>query len=173
MTFAGLILFVLGVMAVFIVVRSWVESDRERARLRAEIEAERRHEQERKAAHRRNLTQATAARKATEDAKRLERQQLKAAGPPAKLGTWRIDYRDIEGTVTRRTVRLLKLMPRNRQLEAWCELRGDKRTFWIDSIIEAVDLATGEILDMDEWIGQQAAERKRQRASSATWPPDV
>lgn len=61
---------------------------------------------------------------------------------------WRIRYVDAEGVTTERVIKVIALVPETGHIDAWCELRGDTRTFVASRVQEAVDVETGEIVDL-------------------------
>jgi len=78
-----------------------------------------------------------------------------------------IEYCDIEGRETTRTVQVLGYTPPGLEedeeislIAAWCEKRRDYRTFLFQRVLSAADPDTGEIIDdFEEWL--RAAGRKR------------
>lgn len=83
---------------------------------------------------------------------------LDDAAPPAPalqlLGTTvAIDYEDDAGEVTRRPIRIIRVVERSaRYIEAYCLLRKAPRTFRADRIIGAFDPETGEVVALAEWL---------------------
>lgn len=80
-----------------------------------------------------------------DDPKEAERQFFRAQARTV-LAELRLTYIDLGGAMTNREVIVFKVYPRLRKFEAFCRLRQGQRTFYFDSVKEAVDLATGEII---------------------------
>jgi hypothetical protein len=60
--------------------------------------------------------------------------------------TLRIDYVDADGVMTTRTVSPYKSDHTNEKMEAWCELRQERRTFFFSRIHYAIHISTGQQL---------------------------
>lgn len=80
------------------------------------------------------------------------------------MATWRIQYLDAQGTSSERTVRIQKVKPTNRQIEAWCEMRHERRTFSLDRIQNAVDMDTGEWIEIEHWLDEYKRSRRKPKA---------
>lgn len=65
---------------------------------------------------------------------------------------WRIDYVDQHGVLSKRTIQIEHLKLRPPMVEAFCESRGEYRTFFIDGIQKAVDPASGLEADVDSYV---------------------
>lgn len=66
-----------------------------------------------------------------------------------------ITYRDEDGNITERDIRIFSYKPSSRHIQARCSLRKANRTFFVNGILKAVDPQTGEILDVNNlhpWI---------------------
>lgn len=64
-----------------------------------------------------------------------------------------IYYEDAKGDITQREIRVMTYIARTGKITAWCHLRNGLRTFYIDRIISAVDINTGEIIsDIDLYL---------------------
>lgn len=64
-----------------------------------------------------------------------------------------IYYEDAKGDITQREIRVMTYIVRTGRITAWCHLRNGLRTFYIDRIISAVDINTGEIInDIDLYL---------------------
>lgn len=63
------------------------------------------------------------------------------------------DYLDQDGNLTTREVTARRYREREGKLYAFCHLRDDDRTFFVDSILgDVVDAKTGELLDKHAWL---------------------
>jgi hypothetical protein len=79
------------------------------------------------------------------------------------LRTLQIDYLGSSGQ-TRRVVHVVRVMASVRKLESFCELRQQMRTFFVDSILLAVDWDTGELIDLDLWVKQEGEKNRIKRS---------
>lgn len=84
-------------------------------------------------------------------------------GPRAKryIEQWRVEYVDAQGEATSRNIWVRRYRPRLQFIDAWCGLRMSERTFKPERCGQIVDLRTGEIIDIGQWIAAQAALRKK------------
>lgn len=86
-----------------------------------------------------------------------------------------IKYRDGAGSVTRRTIRLMKYGPweGGAMLWAYCDLRKANRTFRTDRIVECADVDTGEVVgNLEEWLNakyEQSPERALEIVVESCW----
>jgi len=111
------------------------------------------------------------AREARRERRALAREQLriqKAAlrkehGPRTYLARWQIDYFSMGGELTRRVIRVERVQPNLRMVHGWCELRRDDRSFHLDLIQDAIDLSTGEVVDLEAWLSDYRRSRRKPR----------
>lgn len=86
-----------------------------------------------------------------------------------------IKYQDGVGSVTRRTIRLMKYGPweGGAMLWAYCDLRKANRTFRTDRIIECADVDTGEVIgNLEAWLEAkyaQSPERALEKVVESSW----
>ncbi|WP_408583444.1 WYL domain-containing protein [Paraburkholderia tropica] len=59
----------------------------------------------------------------------------------------RIAYIDANGEASERDIAVFRVDLRSGFIEAYCHLRNDRRSFYIDRIQSACDLSTGEIVE--------------------------
>ena len=74
-----------------------------------------------------------------------------------------LDYADAAGNETRRVVRVWRFGALGEHLYArgFCMLRGEWRTFRCDRISQCVDMSTGEMIDLGNYLGAQGAAREQ------------
>jgi hypothetical protein len=90
------------------------------------------------------------------------------AGAPTKFAArWLIKYVDACDVSTKRIVRVQRVHPELQQLDCWCELRNAGRTFAFGGLRQIVDVETGEIVDLPEWLAAYAASRRQRKKRSA------
>jgi len=80
-----------------------------------------------------------------------------ANGAPLKVPL-KITYRDLGGQITQRDIDTLRYAHNGSDgnLEAYCHLRAQRRTFRLSRILEAVNLSTGEVIhDLPTWLDAQ------------------
>lgn len=71
----------------------------------------------------------------------------------------RIEYVDQSGARTSRDIHALSYQPRAGLLHAYCQLRQEARSFSIQSIEQAIDLSTGEIIsNVRQYLGSHRAD---------------
>ena len=58
-----------------------------------------------------------------------------------------IIYKDAEGNLSKRKIAVVSFD--GRMIESYCFLRNERRTFYVQRIIECVDLSTGEVIKDD------------------------
>lgn len=67
-----------------------------------------------------------------------------------------ITYQDAKGEITNRHISIIKYDPSKKKIYARCHLRKSMRSFYIDRILTAIDIETGEILsDLDGYISER------------------
>lgn len=76
------------------------------------------------------------------------------------LHRWVIDYVDIDGVLTSRTIQIRRIKPIRRQVIAWCELRSDLRTFNMDSMRQVADAESGRLIDLESWLSDYRKSRR-------------
>ncbi|MCP5269511.1 MAG: hypothetical protein H6943_10835 [Zoogloeaceae bacterium] len=87
----------------------------------------------------------------------------------------RIEYRDGNGSLTKRDIRLMKYGPweGGAILWAFCHLRQANRTFRTDRILACVDLGTGEVIgDLKKWLDskyQDSPDRAIEEVIETAW----
>lgn len=69
------------------------------------------------------------------------------------LACWSVVYLDDDALVQRSAIRVFAVWPLERRITAWCSARGGEQVFKVSKIVEARDLSTGMLVDVEGWIG--------------------
>ena len=94
-------------------------------------------------------------------ADRINQPTATTAAPQAQWGHWHVTYQDVRGNITKRTIRILEVKPNLRRIEVWCEATEGNRTFYLDQILEASDVATSRAIDKEAWLKSYRKARRQ------------
>jgi hypothetical protein len=92
--------------------------------------------------------------------KKQSNQKARRANIPA-IARWSFTYTAGTGEITSRTVRVQHYYHQNNNIRAWCELRDDERSFYLDRMRDVTDAETGQPVDLPAWIASHRPRRGR------------